>query len=1031
MTKPTLPTKQEICDLLSDKETKKVLRYCGLFLLFLVLTLATFFILKTGHAPQLPPDGSATQSQFALFTLGGAVLLAGLATWTVAAATGEKTASERPVWYCPLLAGGLGLALMILGYFFIGVWPVGEKTIMMVDMHHQYAPLLSELRNMLINGGDFTYNFNIGLGAAFIPTFAYYLASPLNILLLFFSEKYLTEAILIITLLKIGAAAASFTAMAQYLYRRRTSSMVAVGILYALCGYMLAYSWNIMWLDVVALMPAVVLAMEHMLRTGKITPYAVLLALALFCNYYIGFMLCVFLVLYMLVWAARERRSGKDLLYGGVRFAAGSLWGAGMAAAILIPTALALGRTSAAGGEVGDFATNFPLFDLLGRLFYGATPTIRSGNLPNLYCGIPAVLLLPVYMTQKQIPLRRRLCFGGLLVGMLFSCTLSQVDLVWHGLHAPNDLPYRFSFIVCFVLLLMAGHVLSQLEHITPRQILGSLFGSAVYLFLWEKLGALTTAAEGAEAAEKVTTSEALLYGNLLLLAVYAAVLLVAALKKAPNRVVSRLLLTVVCAEMLLSTSTTLTEMNQNEYFTRHQDYIAHLKHEALDTALRRAEELAAKEADTAGEFLRMEYLPRTTCVDTALHHYSGLTTFASSNPYLTTKFMGEMGYAVNGVNSYLYHSYVAPIDSLLGLRYVVLESDLAAHPQLEQVDSVTVTDDEGHSETRYIYRNRLALSVGFAVNNTVKDYEGTKYQPFQNQQDLYENLTGLDDQIYIPAEITADTDGASITGAHFYMPETGAMYTADIAQRGQYFAYVDCRAAEDITVEHYQEDGEQTNSWSVSSNEPYIVDLGILSGGDHIQVSISGDGAASGNIHIVRLDTEALNAHLTVLQEGNLLITEQKGSTLYGTVTAKQDQSLFFSIPYDKGWQVYVDGEKVETFPIASDAEELTDGEGNAYTEGGDDGALLGAAIPAGTHDVKLVYTAPGQVLGAMTSVACLLLLALPALRTYVRRRKTVRLAAAAMPQESTGDDGEVKTARIHQPELKEDPDYEYETGE
>ncbi len=1002
MTTPILPTKEELRELLSEPKTKRILRFGGLFLLFLALMLAAFFALRAGHSPSTS-NSSAADLQFGFFTLGSAVLLAGLAVWAVRAALDKDLQRERPVWFCPLLAGGLGLALMILGYAFLGVWPLGEKTIMMVDMHHQYAPLLSELRNMLLNGGDFTYNFNVGMGAAFIPTFAYYLASPLNLLLVFFSEKYLAQAILVITLLKIGGAAASFTAMAQYLYRKRSTGMVAVGTLYALSGYVLAYSWNIMWLDVVALMPLVVLAMEHMLRTGKIAPYAALLALALFCNYYIGFMLCVFLVLYMLVWVARERRTGMDLLYGGVRFAAGSLWGAGMAAALLIPTALALGRTSAAGGEVGDFATNFPLFDLLGRLFYGAVPTIRSGNLPNLYCGIPAVLLVPIYFTQKQIPLRRRLCFGGLLAVLLFSCTLTQWDLVWHGLHAPNDLPYRFSFILCFVLLLVAGHVLSQLETVTPRQILGSLLGSAAYLFLWEKLGALTTAAEGAEAAEKVTTSEALLYGNLLLLAVYAAVLLVLALKKAPKKVVSRLLLTVVCAEMLLSTSTTLMAMNQNEYFTRHNDYVAHLKHEALDTALRRAEELAQRESATAGAFLRMEYLPRTTCVDTALHHYSGLTTFASSNPYLTTKFMGEMGYAVNGVNSYLYHSFVAPIDSLLGLRYLVLESNLSSHPQLEKVDSVTVTDDDGHSETRYIYRNRLALSVGLAVSNTIKDFKGTKYQPFKNQQALFESLTGLEDVIYHPMNITTETEGASITDAHFYMPETGAVYTGTVEQQGQYFAYVDCRAADDIDVQHYRANGEEGHSWNVSHNEPYIIDMGTLAAGDTVEVSISGDGAASGNIHLVRLDSEAMNAHFAVLSQGNLLVTEQDGSSLSGTVTAKENQSLFFSIPYDEGWQVYVDGVQTETFPIANGAEEKTDDEGNTYIDGEDDGALLGAEIPAGTHDVKIVYKAPGQVLGLLTSVASLMLLALPLLRKTIRRRKAVVAATPVKPTPET----------------------------
>jgi uncharacterized membrane protein YfhO len=308
----------------------------------------------------------------------------------------------------------------------------------------------------------------------------------------------------------------------------------------------------------------VVLALERLLKTGKITAYALALGLSLFINYYIGFMVCVFLVFYWLVWAFRKRRSLKDVFFGGLRFGIGSLWGAGMAAALLIPVALALGRTSAAGGEIGDFRTNFEIFDLFGRFFYGATPTIRSGNLPNLYCGVAAVLLLPLYFAQKQISLRRRLCYGGLLAVLLLSCTLTRWDLVWHGLHAPNDLPYRFSFLAIFVVLLLAGTVLSNLQHLKPRHVLLSLVGSAAYLVLWEKLAALNTS----DKAAKVSPDSQMLYINLMLLAVYALVLLVAAFRRAPRQAVTRMVLTVVCAEMLFGTSATLDKMNANEYYT-------------------------------------------------------------------------------------------------------------------------------------------------------------------------------------------------------------------------------------------------------------------------------------------------------------------------------------------------------------------------------------------------------------------------------------------------------------------------------
>ena len=1004
---------------LQDDGAYRAIRAGALFILFLALNLGIFFALWLWNSPQTPPEGTASDLQRAFYTVGGGALIAALITWALTAVQ-DTPADERPVWFCPLMAGGLGLALYLLAYAFMGAYPFGGKTVLTVDLHHQYAPLLSELRHMILEGGDFTYNFNVGMGAAFIPTFAYYLASPLNLLLLLFSESALPDGIFVITLIKGALASAAFTAMAQYLYKNRTVAMVAAGLLYALSGYMLAYSWNIMWLDVLVLLPLVVMAMEHMLQTGRVVPYACLLGLALFCNYYIGFMLCVFLVLYMAVWLFRRRRGIKDMGMGCLRFAAGSLWGAGMAACILIPTALALGRTSAAGGEMVEFDTNFTVIDLLGRLFYGAEPTIRSGNLPNIYCGVPAVLLAPVYLTNKEIPLRRRLCYAALLAVMVVSCTLSQIDLLWHGLHAPNDLPYRFSFLLSFVLLMMAAAALAHFKTVTHKQVLASLAGCAGFLLLWEKLGDLTASAD-AEWAEKTTVEPRLLYVNLILLAGYAFVLVAAAVWKHRAVVFKRLLLTLVCMELLLGAPYTLVKMNENEHFTGRAYYTAHVKHEVLDDALRRAEELAAQEGGTFSVFSRYEYLPRTTCVDTALHHYSGLTTFASSNPYLTTKFMGEIGYAVNGVNSYLYNSYVAPTDSLLGLRYVILDVKLTEHPQLTLMDSVSAANGD-EIITYYVYRNELALPVGVAVSADIREYSGTKYDPFESQQALFTALTGLEDPLYQALEIEGTVDGATTSGTGISFGENGGVFEGTVTTAGRYYAYVDCRAAEDISVEHYRpnEAGEEyINGWTVTNHEPYIIDMGTLQEGDRIETALSGDTSASGNIYLMRLDMDALDKYFEILERGGMELTDRQGSSLTGTVTAAADQALFFSIPYDEGWQVYVDGVPTETFPIDDNEETTWDDEGNAVTEGGDDGALLGARITAGTHTVTLVYQAKGQMWGVIITVISLMLLAFPAVAAYRRRKKAaapVRLSdladlpaedAPILPPEEAAPDG------------------------
>lgn len=977
-----------------DRVAARIVRWGLLLIAGLLLTLVAFYAIDRWNVPLMPAGEEATELQKGIYTLCSAALMAAMVTTGIAAWHPLKDATpiRREKWFMPLMSGALALGIFCLGYVFLGVYPVGSKSILMVDLHHQYAPLLSELRHMLLEGGDISYNFHIGMGSAFIPAFAYYLASPLNLLLALFPEAHLTEAILVITLVKFTLAAAFFTAMAQYLTGKRNASAVAVGILYALSGFMLAYSWNIMWLDVVALLPLVVMALEHALKTGRITAYALLLGLSLFANYYIGFMVCVFLVLYWLVWVFRTKRTLKEVFLGGVRFGAGSLWGAGMAACLLIPVALALGRTSAAGGEFGEFRTNFQIFDLFGRLFYGATPTIRSGNLPNLYCGVAAALLLPIYFAQKQIPLRRRLCYGGLLTALLLSCTITRWDLVWHGLHSPNDLPYRFSFLTIFVVLVIAAYTLSQIKHVTRVQICGSLVASAAYLVVWEKLAAINTTAN----AQKVSPDEKMLYINLLLLALYGLILLAGAVKKAPKQAVTRLLLALVCVEMIFGTGRTLSTMNNNEYFTAQPHYIDNVKHVVINDALRRVEELAAEE----DAFLRMEYLPRTSCVDTALHHYSGLTTFASSNPYCTTVMMGELGYAINGVNSYLYHSFVAPPDSLLGLRYVILEVYIANHPQLEYIETVSAYDEETESDiSYYIYRNKTALPIGFAATDALRDYRGQPYDPFGCQQDLFTALSGLEDILFEQMITYAETPDATIHDSSFYMPGSGtARYTATVETAGQYFAYVDCRAADDITVQNFDTAGGNINSWGVTSYEPYIIDMGHMEVGQRVDVSIYGDGAATGNIYLKRLDAEAFAKHLAVLQAGGMTVTEQTGHSLKGTVTATRDGAMFFSLPYDKGWQVYVDGKQVETFPVDRGEDKVKHEDGRVEYVENDDGAFLAAVLPAGEHEVEIVYVTPGGRIGAAITGGSLLLLLIPLLLWIFRRRRMKREISLAV---------------------------------
>ena len=171
---------------------------------------------------------------------------------------------------------------------------------------------------------------------------------------------------------------------------------------------------------------------------------------------------------------------------------------------------------------------------------------------------------------------------------------------------------------------------------------------------------------------------------------------------------------------------------------------------------------------------------------------------------------------------------------------------------------------------------------------------------------------------------------------------------------------------------------------------------------------------ACSGNIHLVRLNTAALDSHISVLEQGGMLITQQTGRSLSGTVVARNDQVLFFALPYDKGWSVYVDGSPVETFPIAKDDTVEVDEDGNIIEEGGDDGAFLGAAISPGSHTVKAVYRAPGQILGLLITLAAALLLVIPGYRWWMSRKAGRTLLVAVKDENASAESEDVPTEEV-----------------
>ena len=192
----------------------------------------------------------------------------------------------------------LPVLLVVLAFAVTGIYPFGDAQIAVIDMYHQYVPFLGELQYKLQEGGSLFYTWNGAGGSNFWNLMAYYGASPLNLLLVLFPKKLIMEGITVILVIKIGLAGSFMAIYLKYLGKECNMVTVAFATLYALCSYVMAYYWCIMWMDAVMLLPLCILGLNRIIDDGRAILYVVSLALVVLSNYYMAIMVCIFIMFY-------------------------------------------------------------------------------------------------------------------------------------------------------------------------------------------------------------------------------------------------------------------------------------------------------------------------------------------------------------------------------------------------------------------------------------------------------------------------------------------------------------------------------------------------------------------------------------------------------------------------------------------------------------------------------------------------------------------------------------------------------------
>lgn len=860
-----------------------------------------------------------------------------------------------------LAAFCLPVILMLLAFLVMGIYPAGENQIAVIDMYHQYVPFLGELQSKLQSGGSLFYTWNGAGGSNFWNLLAYYGASPLNLILVLFPKKFLMEGVTLILLLKIGLAGST---MAVYLRaivwekdkRSADISLVGFATLYALCSYVMAYYWCIMWMDAVALLPLCILGLHKILDGRSGVFYTICLALVVFINYYMAIMVCIFILFYypVLYFIKVQGESAGHFFKTTGRAVGYSLLGVLMSAVMLLPTWMSMQSTYYISADMPEKTELYnDLLDILNQMLPNAELTYREG-LPNLYCGMFVVILLVFYWISRTIPLREKLLNGAFLVFLIFSLNINKLDFIWHGFHFPNQLPYRYTFMICFLLIAMAYQVFQRVDEIRVNHLWILLAAGGGYYLLAQKI--LT---------EHIKDLDLFVYSGLAWLALYVAILILYKKGRLPKNLLLILTVILLTCEMASNTCTSIDQVGT----TQRSNYYAN----EADIA-----KLVKKTEGTDDRFGRTEMNDNYILNCPAMYHYKGISQFSSSLNANATALMEHIG--VEGApdkNRFNYNQTDPVTNAMLNIRYLIGKNLPIDDSDFKQIAK------SGNSR---LYESIYPLSIGYMTADTIRTWNYEQENPFMVLDDYVRAVTqnkytSVFTEIE-PVDVSAANIELSSTGDGMWnstlkneTKKSKTILTYQAQQTGKQYLFIEADDADAITVSQEKKD----DKIEIRNDCGSIVNLGEMDSGTKFTVTIEYKEGKGGSVvsHVCTMDEAVWQDAYKMLSASMLDVTDYGDSCLKGTIDVQEDGVFVTSVPYEAGWKLKVDGHTREINELIG-------------------GAWISTSLSAGEHQIELSFRPPGLIAGLLITLASIGLLIAA---EWWRRRRMLRKLQSVLP--------------------------------
>ena len=841
-------------------------------------------------------------------------------------------------------------AVMILAIFLLfSIIPFGHHTWLTIDLGQQYVDFFSYYQDTLLHHPEqFFYSFSKSIGGEMVSLWSYYLLSPFNLIFLLIPRSAIAMGVSLLIFLKLVSCTVSFAVLLDVKFKQRNGTALLFALSYGFMSYLSANQFNVMWLDALIALPLIILGVDALLQKRNPLYYVFPLSLTILSNYYTGYMICLFLGLYFpyayltsvdtFSWKIFGKQFGRFIFY--------SVLSVGLITVILLPTFYSLlGSKGTATTIAWSLKSEYNPLLMASKLFIGSFDfhEMQKGY-PNIFVGSLALFSFLCYFKEKKIALFQRLYALFITVIILISFNIEMFDKLWHAGQLPNWYSYRFSFLFSFWMVFLGYQWTLKKTAVGIRETFVYFF-----LFLAAGIGFILFPQDylqGWQIALGFGLSMGILYGLILI--------------RRGKRTHQKFLISFVVIELLLNSIITLSRLGyvMNTEFTAYQSSLTN-----WSTVLRPAE----------NEFYRSEKTMLRSKNDSLQVPTYGVSHFSSTFEKETERFFDAIG--VRQGNAYVnYSNGTLLTDALLGIKNTFIETtDATYNERWERKDledfSTIASFDEGH-----IVTNPNALSIAYPMKAILKSMKVPTNHPITMQNQLANALSGTTSpkNIFtkVPYEMTFENISASpVVYQRVQLEDNTRFGTITLTFTPEtndpiYLEMAGTIGEEDLEMTL---NGEPYAFYPVQS-KPVLLSVAKNQKGhpQTLQIIVKADGFEFSKLSLYSLNTTLLNERLEQTKAQELKLETFSATQFSGTMDVLEDSTVLTTIPYSKGWKVWVDGQEVQTYKILD--------------------SLLGFTISKGAHHIEYRYTTPFLLEGSLVSLASLLLL------SYIlyKRKKT-----------------------------------------